>query len=101
MMMPDKKCRVCYECDQPFTVIKRRHHCRMCGQIFCNTCSSFYIDGMLFDTLGVVRGCRLCYNQLLENSNTGMDLTGPGITPWSAFNSMIHHIYGITHLHTV
>ena len=30
----------------------------MCGQIFCNQCSSHYIDG--------VRACRLCHDQLSE-----------------------------------
>lgn len=32
----------------------------MCGQIFCNQCSSHYIDG--------VRACRLCYDQLSEQN---------------------------------
>lgn len=41
---------------------RRRHHCRMCGQIFCNQCSSFYIEqGVIGQT---VRCCRLCYDQL-------------------------------------
>lgn len=34
----------------------------MCGQIFCNQCSSFYIEqGVVGQT---VRCCRLCYDQL-------------------------------------
>ena len=61
MMMPDKKCRVCYECDQPFTVIKRRHHCRMCGQIFCNKCSSQRIDGRQITGESLVRVCDACH----------------------------------------
>jgi uncharacterized protein YaaR (DUF327 family) len=32
----------------------------MCGQIFCNQCSSYYIDG--------VRACRLCFDQLSERA---------------------------------
>lgn len=38
----------------------------MCGQIFCNGCSSFYIDGKLFGAPGLVRACRLCYDQQYE-----------------------------------
>lgn len=41
----DKLCKVCYECDTPFTMFRRRHHCRVCGQIFCNNCSSNRVDG--------------------------------------------------------
>ena len=43
-MMPDTMCKVCYNCENPFTIYRRRHHCRMCGQIFCDSCSSFYVD---------------------------------------------------------
>ncbi|KAL8466428.1 hypothetical protein ACS0TY_035500 [Phlomoides rotata] len=38
--MPDQSCRVCYECDSQFTLFNRRHHCRLCGRIFCAKCTS-------------------------------------------------------------
>lgn len=41
--MPDRLCKTCYSCDTPFTVFRRRHHCRLCGQVFCNTCSGFFV----------------------------------------------------------
>lgn len=31
--MPDRLCRSCYNCEQPFTMLRRRHHCRCCGQV--------------------------------------------------------------------
>lgn len=43
---------------------RRRHHCRMCGQVFCNQCSSYYIEGEAIGLVGPARTCRLCYNQL-------------------------------------
>jgi hypothetical protein len=26
--MPDRLCKVCYSCEDPFTMFRRRHHCR-------------------------------------------------------------------------
>jgi hypothetical protein len=41
--MPDQLCKQCYACDTSFTVFRRRHHCRICGQVFCNTCSGYFV----------------------------------------------------------
>lgn len=38
--MPDQSCRVCYECDSQFTIFNRRHHCRICGRVFCAKCTA-------------------------------------------------------------
>ncbi|CAN0165846.1 unnamed protein product, partial [Discosporangium mesarthrocarpum] len=62
--MPDKLCKVCYECDTPFSMFKRRHHCRVCGQIFCHNCSSHFTDGKDFGINGVLRTCTTCWEQL-------------------------------------
>lgn len=35
----DSKCKACYECETPFSVFVRRHHCRICGRIFCSSCT--------------------------------------------------------------
>jgi len=36
--MPDTT-RTCYDCDTPFTTFVRRHHCRICGNVFCSRCT--------------------------------------------------------------
>eukprot|EP01091_Cochliopodium_minus_P014035 TRINITY_DN4685_c0_g1_i3.p1 TRINITY_DN4685_c0_g1~~TRINITY_DN4685_c0_g1_i3.p1 ORF type:complete len:516 (-),score=158.33 TRINITY_DN4685_c0_g1_i3:290-1633(-) len=36
----DSKVSSCTLCNQQFSIIKRRHHCRKCGNIFCYVCSS-------------------------------------------------------------
>ncbi|KAL2555058.1 1-phosphatidylinositol-3-phosphate 5-kinase FAB1B [Forsythia ovata] len=41
--MPDQSCRVCYECDSQFSLFNRRHHCRLCGRVFCAKCTSNWI----------------------------------------------------------
>eukprot|EP00128_Syssomonas_multiformis_P000998 Colp12_sorted_trinity150504_noHs@24810 len=37
---PDEAAKRCYTCKQEFSIVRRKHHCRECGQIFCNSCSS-------------------------------------------------------------
>ena len=32
------------DCNQKFGMINRKHHCRFCGEIFCNSCTSLRIS---------------------------------------------------------
>lgn len=36
--LPDSDTSSCMSCNCAFTLIKRRHHCRSCGKIFCGDC---------------------------------------------------------------
>lgn len=36
--VPDADAPNCMLCDLKFTVMKRRHHCRACGKVFCSKC---------------------------------------------------------------
>ena len=57
--MPDRLCKTCFYCEQPFTRLRRRHHCRLCGQVFCAQCSTHKVEGGL-------RACRACYDQVKQ-----------------------------------
>jgi len=35
----------CHKCTAEFTLLRRKHHCRLCGNIFCNGCSQDRLDG--------------------------------------------------------
>ncbi|XP_034230364.1 RUN and FYVE domain-containing protein 2-like isoform X2 [Thrips palmi] len=37
--MRDKEVTHCKGCDKEFNMTRRKHHCRNCGDIFCNACS--------------------------------------------------------------
>jgi len=63
--MPDAFCKECNDCHEKFTTFKRKHHCRICGQIFCTKCSKNEIPGRL---LGYVGNLRLdCHVKSLGN----------------------------------
>lgn len=56
---------ICKNCDSPFTVFLRRHHCRKCGESFCHSCSNkrFVLQGKS------VRVCSQCFMFLSEHEN--------------------------------
>ncbi|RLN74971.1 hypothetical protein BBJ28_00009523, partial [Nothophytophthora sp. Chile5] len=58
--MPDHLCKVCYDCAAAFSLFRRRHHCRLCGQIFCYDCSNHFVDGTPHGFTGIVRVCKFC-----------------------------------------
>ncbi|KAF8355625.1 lst-2 [Pristionchus pacificus] len=59
--VPDSDCTQCTACTSPFTVVRRRHHCRNCGRIFCNRCSAHSICIPELGYERKVRVCNLCY----------------------------------------
>lgn len=68
--MPDDSCRVCYDCDSQFTVFNRRHHCRLCGRIFCAKCTSNFVPVSFDDSRNMqeecdrkIRVCNYCFKQ--------------------------------------
>jgi hypothetical protein len=56
---PDSAAICCTRCSVTFSLYTRRHHCRLCGKIFCADCSS---GCQKIEGLGrwPVRTCRIC-----------------------------------------
>ncbi|CAN8242355.1 unnamed protein product [Cochlearia groenlandica] len=68
--MPDQSCPVCYECDAHFTVFNRRHHCRLCGRVFCAKCAADSIPSPSdnerkdnHEDSDMIRVCNYCFKQ--------------------------------------
>ncbi|XP_066429132.1 lateral signaling target protein 2 homolog isoform X1 [Eleutherodactylus coqui] len=59
--VPDEVCSLCTACKAPFTVIRRKHHCRSCGKIFCSRCSSHSAPLPRYGQMKPVRVCTHCY----------------------------------------
>ena len=62
LFVPDKYARTCLRCTGAFTVIKRKHHCRICGNVVCGACSKNRMR--MPDVLkvpGMRRACDVCF----------------------------------------
>uniref|UniRef100_A0A3Q2Z2S7 1-phosphatidylinositol 3-phosphate 5-kinase n=1 Tax=Hippocampus comes TaxID=109280 RepID=A0A3Q2Z2S7_HIPCM len=77
--MPDSPCKQCYDCNEKFTTFRRRHHCRLCGQIFCSRCCNQEIPGKFMGYTDL-RACTYCrkialnYAYSAESGSIGEDL---------------------------
>eukprot|EP01135_Chromosphaera_perkinsii_P009611 Nk52_evm61s1810 gene=Nk52_evmTU61s1810 len=67
----------CHSCRTAFGVVNRKHHCRNCGQIFCQTCSSKTSTIPKYGYEKSVRVCDECYNSLRNNGSTPAKSNGP------------------------
>uniref|UniRef100_UPI00358F55FB LOW QUALITY PROTEIN: lateral signaling target protein 2 homolog n=1 Tax=Myxine glutinosa TaxID=7769 RepID=UPI00358F55FB len=59
--VPDEECNECAACCSPFTVIRRKHHCRNCGKIFCSRCSPHSAPLPRYGQSRPVRVCTHCF----------------------------------------
>ena len=41
----------CHNCKEIFSLFNRRHHCRLCGKIYCYECCEYSIKTNLLDEL--------------------------------------------------
>ncbi|XP_075751101.1 uncharacterized protein LOC119173965 isoform X3 [Rhipicephalus microplus] len=60
----DSQVTHCTGCEKLFTVTIRKHHCRNCGNIFCNECSAK--SAATASSRKPVRVCDNCYSELTK-----------------------------------
>ncbi|CAF1668430.1 unnamed protein product [Rotaria magnacalcarata] len=61
--MKDEDVKECCQCKKEFSSLRRKHHCRSCGQIFCESCAGTKLP--LPSSNKPVRVCDMCRNHLL------------------------------------
>ncbi|CAK1541078.1 unnamed protein product [Leptosia nina] len=59
--VPDIAAPACMRCSVHFTALRRRHHCRNCGKVFCASCSSNSIPLPRYGQMKPVRVCEECF----------------------------------------
>uniref|UniRef100_A0A182MLP5 1-phosphatidylinositol-3-phosphate 5-kinase n=1 Tax=Anopheles culicifacies TaxID=139723 RepID=A0A182MLP5_9DIPT len=75
--MPDSTSIECYDCSVKFSTFRRKHHCRLCGQIFCTKCCNQVVTGKIINCSDDLRVCNYCSKVVLtylKSSNIAADL---------------------------
>lgn len=77
---PDRQRSCCAACDAHFTLFTRRHHCRKCGDVFCERDSGYAVKldkSCQYHHLGVTsRACAGCYagwESFLDETHVAVD----------------------------
>ncbi|XP_064789867.1 RUN and FYVE domain-containing protein 2 isoform X6 [Oncorhynchus masou masou] len=66
--LKDKDATHCKLCEKEFSISRRKHHCRNCGEIFCNACSDNELP--LPASPKPVRVCDICHALLLQRCSS-------------------------------
>lgn len=66
--LKDDEATHCKQCEKDFSISRRKHHCRNCGHIFCNTCSSNELALPSYPK--PVRVCDSCHTLLLQRCSS-------------------------------
>jgi hypothetical protein len=61
--VPDSLAPECMVCHSPFTLFRRRHHCRSCGSVICSNCGSAKIANASLGP-GLHMVCKACAARL-------------------------------------
>ncbi|CAM0906416.1 unnamed protein product [Alopecurus aequalis] len=64
--VPDEAAKKCQSCAGDFSHFNRRHHCRNCGEIFCDKCSQGRIALTAEDNAPLVRVCDRCMAEVSQ-----------------------------------
>lgn len=97
--MPDQSCLVCYDCDSQFTLFNRRHHCRLCGRVFCGKCTENSVPSP--EEGEKIRACNFCYRRSEQGilasvdfeirvSNLGLDSGSPTALSFTSAQSSVN-----------
>uniref|UniRef100_A0A8C5KU42 FYVE, RhoGEF and PH domain containing 6 n=1 Tax=Jaculus jaculus TaxID=51337 RepID=A0A8C5KU42_JACJA len=92
--IPDTRATMCMICTSEFTLTWRRHHCRACGKIVCQACSSNKY-GLDYLKKQPARVCEHCFQELQKlDHQLSPRIGSPGShkSPSSALSSVLQSI---------
>ena len=72
----DSLVKRCMKCGKDFGVALRRHHCRLCGRVFCWACSDNLANLAELGYNKPVRVCGKCFDNIRERRLQGLTVNG-------------------------
>ncbi|XP_039123643.1 protein FREE1 [Dioscorea cayenensis subsp. rotundata] len=78
--VPDEAVTKCASCGADFNAFVRKHHCRNCGDIFCDKCTHGRIALTADETAQPVRVCDRCMAEVTQRLNNAKEAASrPGL----------------------
>ena len=71
---PDSSVTSCSHCQSNFTLLKRKHHCRLCGSTACDECSKKCVELAELGLPGLQRVCDVC--EMVWTAGKGLKAMG-------------------------
>ncbi|KAI9773037.1 MAG: 1-phosphatidylinositol-3-phosphate 5-kinase [Geoglossum umbratile] len=71
--MKDENCKECFLCGDSFSTWRRKHHCRICGQIFDSKCTSVVYRQQ--ESIRVCKPCKEIIDRFQDDSDESDDNT--------------------------
>ncbi|KAG7400020.1 hypothetical protein PHYBOEH_007088 [Phytophthora boehmeriae] len=94
----DHERTLCYVCTRPFGTFRRKHHCRMCGEVVCSNCT-LHKDTNADLSVGNTR-VRVCMSCIISNSHPRTDRSPASASPESVAASEASRLWLQSHLHS-
>ncbi|CAE7233645.1 Herc4, partial [Symbiodinium sp. KB8] len=80
--VPDASTHECMRCHAPFrTLTLRRHHCRGCGGVFCESCTASRMPLLRLGYIEAVRVCDGCFVRLRQEDGDDESRWAPCASP--------------------
>ncbi|KAM8973268.1 FYVE, RhoGEF and PH domain-containing protein 6 isoform 2-T2 [Pelodytes ibericus] len=92
--IPDGRATMCMICTSEFTLTWRRHHCRACGKIICQACSTNK-HSLEYMKNHLARVCDHCFHELQKQDSLSTPKSASPAnhkSPSSALSSVLHSI---------
>ncbi|KAG3121488.1 hypothetical protein PI124_g174 [Phytophthora idaei] len=94
----DHERNLCYVCTRPFGTFRRKHHCRMCGEVVCKNCT-LYKDAHVDPTIGTA-AVRVCMSCVINNPNRRSGGSLSAASQHLSVTSEASRVWLQTHLHS-